>query len=68
VAAHLFDDCQETAANLVQKDDAVTRPHPQDCGDVFGLSTGYRHRALGAEDLINEKTTLKEVPKVSKVS
>jgi len=66
-AAHLFDHCLKASPFAVKEDHALARFHSQDPGHVFGLSAGYGKRALGALDLINEKTTHEEVPKVSKM-
>jgi hypothetical protein len=57
VVAHLFDHRLKARSFPVQEDDTLARSQSQDPGHVFGLGTGYRKRALGAGDLVNEKTT-----------
>jgi hypothetical protein len=69
VPAHLLNHRFKTSSFPVQEDDTLARTHSKDPGHVFGLSTGYRKRAVGAGgDLVNEKTSHQEVPKVGKTS
>jgi len=55
--AHLFDHRLKPSSCPVQEDHTLARFHSQDPGHVFGLSAGYGKGALGASDLVNEKTT-----------
>jgi hypothetical protein len=67
VAIDLFNGRLKTPSCLVQQDNTLTRSHSQDSGDMFGFCTGYGKGALALDDLVNEKTTHKEVPKVEKI-
>jgi hypothetical protein len=67
VAIDLFNDRLKTFSDFVEQDDMVSRPHSQDSGNVLGFFAGYCKGALASEDLVNKKTSHKEVPKMPKV-